>query len=57
MLYCPACSEEAKELIEGYCDLCWNSQQQELDLHNARHDWWNSLSDAERDKQIKWATR
>jgi len=57
MSYCPQCGEDTERLHEGYCEDCFNERQSELLLHNARFDWWESLSDKERDAQIKWAAR
>lgn len=55
--YCPACGEPAERLFEGYCKECYDQRQMELDKFNAREDWWNSLTDAEKDAQIKRAVR
>jgi len=55
MLYCPQCGEDTERLHEGYCEDCFNERQSELLLHNARFDWWESLSDKERDAQIRKA--
>jgi hypothetical protein len=55
MYSCPKCGEETPELHEGYCEPCCADGQRALDEHNARHDWWNRLSDSERSDQIKRA--
>lgn len=50
---CPQCGFDTETLHEGYCQECCEQRQQELNLHNARFDWWDSLSDAERRDQIR----
>lgn len=57
--HCPACGYDVPidEFVEGYCAECWHDQQRALDEHNARFDWWNSLTDAERADQIRRAYR
>lgn len=52
---CPGCGEPTPELREGYCPECLESRQYELDLHNARFDRWESLTDAERWAEIRSA--
>lgn len=52
---CPQCGFGTETLHEGYCQDCCGRRQQELDLHNARFDWWEGLSDAERRDQIRMA--
>jgi len=44
-----------ERLHEGYCEDCLNQRQAELNEFNARYDWWNKLSDKERDYHIKKA--
>lgn len=56
-LFCPDCGEQVEQLFEGYCNECHNERQAALDEHNARFDWWNSLTDAEKDAQIRRAAR
>jgi hypothetical protein len=55
MFDCPQCGETAEQLPEGVCPDCLGDNQTRLDQHNAQFDWWESLSDAERDRQIKLA--
>lgn len=52
---CPKCGFPTETLHEGYCEECCNENQRDLDEHNARFDWWESLSDQEREQQIKEA--
>lgn len=54
-LHCPQCGEPTERLHEGYCQECCEQNQRALDEHNARFDWWEKLSDDERERQIKWA--
>ncbi len=54
---CPQCGDDTKTLNEGYCEDCRARNQQALDDHNAKFDWWNSLSDQERNEAIKRAIR
>lgn len=59
-LFCPKCETplaydgELKD-NEGVCASCCEENQAELDEHNARADWWNDLSDSEREAQIRFA--
>ena len=55
MKYCPQCGNETQELYEGYCEDCRNQNQSELNEHNAQFDFWEGLTDAERDIYIKGA--
>ena len=59
MLDCPQCGQETPEdqFQEGYCIHCFADNQRALDEHNARNDWWKSLSDVERDRAIACAAR
>ena len=54
---CDGCGfdEEENTFIEGWCKDCYNERQQELDLHNAQFDHWESLSDNERKDEIRRA--
>lgn len=52
---CPQCGEETEVLHEGYCLDCRDENQRVLDEHNARFDWWDSLTDRDRDKLIRRA--
>jgi NMD protein affecting ribosome stability and mRNA decay len=56
-LACPACGELADEFEEGVCVECRDARQAALDEHNARFDWWESLTPAERNRQIREALR
>ena len=55
MFDCPQCGEPTETLNEGYCEECRENNQRALDAHNARFDWWQGLTDAERAEQIKRA--
>lgn len=55
--HCPQCAVETETLDQGYCPECYEQRQDELNLHNARFDWWESLSDAERKDQIRRGCR
>ena len=55
LLVCPQCGCDTPTLNEGYCEPCRTENQTELDEHNARFDWWEKLSEAEKDTQIKEA--
>lgn len=56
---CPQCGHDTPEddFCEGVCPDCWQENQDALDAWDAGFDWWESLSDRERDKQIKAAIR
>lgn len=54
-LDCPNCGEPTKQFVEGFCAECHHERQDRLYEHNARFDWWNGLSDAERETQIRRA--
>ena len=56
-LYCPDCGEPVDRLVEGYCQECHDERQSELDEFNAQLDWWDGLTDPEKDAQIKRAVR
>ncbi len=55
-LICPCCGEEVKCLVEGACALCHYDRQEELDLHNQQYDYWNSLTDKQKEDQIRWSS-
>lgn len=57
MFDCPQCGYETETLNEGCCEVCREQNQRALDLHNAQFDWWQSLTDEQRDAQIKNAFR
>ena len=52
---CPQCGEPTPELVEGYCRECRDERQAALDEHNAQHDRWKAMSDAERATAIRRA--
>ena len=52
---CPQCGEPTQELHEGYCAECCSDNQRRLDQHNAEHDRWQRMTDAQRDAAIKFA--
>ncbi len=54
---CPQCGEPTETFFEGYCEDCRDERQRVLDEHNARFNWWEKLSDAERDRHIREAGR
>jgi hypothetical protein len=54
---CPQCGEPTERLCEGYCEPCRDANQAALDEHHARADWWASLTDRQRDAQIRDALR
>jgi predicted amidophosphoribosyltransferase len=53
LLYCTSCGYDVDELIQGYCEECAKERQRELNEFNHRFEWWESLSDEEREAQIK----
>lgn len=57
MLACPQCGEDAGEFPEGVCLDCCENNQRRLDLHNAEFDAWQTMSDAERGREIDRAAR
>lgn len=57
MFHCPQCGEQTEKLFEGYCELCRDDNQRALDLHNARYDRWQRMTDRERADEIKRAAR
>lgn len=52
---CPQCGQETETLHEGYCEECRDQRQRELNEHNASIDFWDSLSDKEKDFYIRSA--
>lgn len=56
ILECSSCGEEDPCYHEGYCEDCWAERQGALDLHNAQYDYWEGLSDKEREDQIRWSS-
>ncbi len=56
-LLCPQCGELCGEFHEGVCAPCWQANQDALDLHNAEVDRWEKMTEAEREKAIRWAVR
>ena len=55
MFYCPQCENETETLNEGYCEECREENQLRLDNHNFEYDFWQGLSQSERDERIKRA--
>lgn len=53
--YCPQCGEPCEYLVEGYCEACQQMNQDSLNEHNAAFDFWEALTDAERDFYIRSA--
>lgn len=56
-LNCPQCGEPTPSLYEGYCAECCAENQRSLDAHNAGFDRWERMTDAQRDADIKRASR
>lgn len=54
---CPQCGSLTPELHEGCCHPCLARNQVELDFHNAEFDRWEKLTSAQREAEIKWASR
>lgn len=52
---CQQCCETIEKLCEGYCEDCCKQNQYDLDCFNARHDWWNGLTQKQRDEAIRRA--
>ena len=52
---CSQCGFLSHEFNEGVCYDCFEQNQNDLDAHNAAHDHWQSLSDAERKDAIRRA--
>jgi hypothetical protein len=57
MYDCPQCGEPSNDFVEGYCRACHDENQRQLDEHNARYDFWQKCSPAERDRYIKSVLR
>ena len=55
MFNCPQCGEETETLHEGFCEECRDERQTTLDEHNARFNFWEKYTDAEKDYYIKSA--
>ena len=55
MFNCPQCGEETETLHEGYCEECRDERQNALNEHNARFDFWEKCTDAEKDFYIRSA--
>ena len=54
---CPQCGDPTDTLHEGCCEQCRAGNQTALDHHNFQHDYWARLSAAEKDAEIKRASR
>jgi hypothetical protein len=54
---CPQCGDPTERLFEGYCEPCCTANQAALDEHNARFDWWESLTDRQRGDEIMRACK
>jgi len=52
LLPCPQCGEDSAEFDQGVCVDCCAENQRALDLHNAEHDRWRTLSDSQRADEI-----
>jgi len=50
---CPQCGCESNEIHEGYCADCCKDNQRSLDDHNFQFDYWNSLSDRQKQTAIE----
>jgi len=57
MFDCPQCAEPTDTLHEGVCEVCRETNQDALDLHNHEYDRWLAMTPAERAAAIKWAIR
>lgn len=57
MWHCTQCGEltEDSDFVEGVCRWCATNNQHNLNLHNAQYNRWQSLSDKQRDDEIKRA--
>ncbi len=55
-LICPGCGDDVESFLEGYCSLCHYDRQEELDNHNNEYAYWESLTGAQREDQIRWAS-
>ena len=55
MEICPQCGLETTAPVEGVCGFCWAENQRALDEHNTQFDWWKSLTDQQREDEIKRA--
>lgn len=49
---CSQCGKPTEVFREGVCEDCYLGNQQTLDEHNARFDWWGRLTDDQRAEQI-----
>lgn len=50
---CPQCGTPASDFREGVCVGCCESNQAELDRHNAQIDRWRGMSSAELEAAIR----
>ena len=50
---CSQCGEVSLKFREGVCIECFEDNQFALDSHNEQYDWWESLTDEERESYIK----
>lgn len=57
MMTCNTCGWDADEFREGHCIHCWRDRQNALGVHNARFDRWERLTDAQREREIREASR
>lgn len=52
---CSQCGVEHYVFREGVCIICWQNNQDALDLHNVEYDGWQKMTDAERAAAIRAA--
>lgn len=53
VLYCPQCGGPTEELHEGYCEECCQQNQMELDYFNTEYEYWNRMSNVQREEAIR----
>lgn len=53
MYNCSQCGEGTESLHEGYCKDCCEQNQKELNEFNFGYNFWNNLTDNEKDHFIK----
>lgn len=53
---CPTCGFDTPTFIDGDCPECAAAKHQALLQHNAQYDYWQGLSDKEREDQIRWSS-
>ena len=51
--YCPQCGRAESHFREGVCVYCCQQNQQEINRFRAEQVYWNSLTEQQKDSEIR----